>query len=302
MSDSPIDGLGDGRSRTSGSTSWWAMPRKTVSSWLEDSAPSMGAAIAYYTLFSIAPLLVIAVAVAGFFFGEEAARGEISNQIGQLLGEDGANAVQGLVESARETGEGLVAGAIGIIVVLLGATAVFVELQNALDKIWEAPPREADSGVGSFVRARLLAFGMVLGVAFLLLVSLLVSAGLSALGQAWNPHLGSWELALQLINLVVSLIVFTGAFALIYKFVPRVEIEWRDVWIGAAATAALFVLGKFLIGLYIGKSGVTSGFGAAGSLVALMVWVYYSAQIFLLGAEFTWVYAQRRQSRSCAAN
>jgi membrane protein len=275
----------------------WALVKETVAAWIEDYAPSMGAALAYYTLFSVAPVLIIVIAVAGFFFGEEAARGELFGQVRGLIGDDGAAALQGLVQSADKPAQGAIATAISLVTMLLGATAVFGELQSALDRIWQVPKSEESSGVWNFIRTRMLSFAMVLGLAFLLLVSLVVSAALSALGNWWGAFLGEWEIVLQLLNFAASFAVFTGMFALIYKYVPRIEIAWRDVWVGAAVTALLFSIGKSLIGLYIGKSGVTSGFGAAGSLVALMVWVYYSAQIFLLGAEFTWVYSYRRGSR-----
>jgi membrane protein len=258
----------------------------------------MGAAIAYYTLFSIAPLLLIAIAVAGFFFGEEAARGEIFAQIRGLLGEEGAAAVQGLVKSASRPAHGSLAILIGVVATLIGATAVFGELQSAMDRIWRAPREKQQDGVLALVRDRLLAFGMVIGVAFLLLVSLVMSAAISALGALWGSTFGGWELALQILNNLMSLIVFTVVFAMIYRFLPRARVGWRDVWTGAAITALLFVIGKHLIGLYIGGAGIVSGFGAAGTLVALLVWVYYSAQIFLLGAEFTWVYAHRCGSRA----
>jgi membrane protein len=276
----------------------WEIIRESVAAWSDDYAPSMGAAIAYYTLFSIAPLLIIAIAVAGFFFGEEAARGEIFSQIRGLLGENGASAVQGLVKSASEPARGTLAIALGVIATVIGATAVFGELQSAMDRIWRVPRARKAGGILGLIRGRLLAFGMVLGVAFLMLVSLVVSAAITALGALWSSVFGGWELALQIINTVVSLVVFTVVFAMIYRFLPRASVSWRDVWTGAAITAILFVIGKYLIGLYIGSAGVASGFGAAGALIALLMWVYYSAQIFLLGAEFTWVYAHHCGSRT----
>jgi membrane protein len=257
----------------------------------------MGAALAYYTLFSIAPVLIIVIAVAGFFFGPEAARGEIVAQLRGLLGDDGAAAVQGLLESASDPEEGLFATISSIALLLLGATTVFAELQSDLDRIWRAEAGKSLSGLWGFLRARLLSFGMVLVLAFLLLVSLALSAALSALGNWWGGWLEGWALALESLNFIASLAITTGLFALIYKFLPRAEIAWHDVWIGAGVTALLFAIGKFLIGLYIGRSGIASGFGAAGSFVVLLVWVYYSTQIFLLGAEFTWVYAHERGSR-----
>jgi membrane protein len=269
--------------------------KESASSWSADYCPSMGAAISYYTLFSIAPLLLIVIAVAGMVFGAEAARGEIFGQLRGLLGEDGAKAIEGMVDAANQSSGGIVSTIVGVLVLLLGATTVFNELQNALDRIWRAPAREKSSGIWNLLRTRLLSFGMVLGMAFLLMVSLVASAALSALGKWWTP--AGWEAVMHLLDIVVSFGLLTVMFALIYRFIPRVHVAWHDVWIGAAVTSLLFAIGKFAIGLYLGKSTVASSFGAAGSLVVLIVWVYYSAQIFLLGAEFTWVYAHAYGSR-----
>ncbi len=278
-------------------TTAWQLMKDAARSWRDDYAASMGAALAYYTIFSAAPLLLIVVSVAGLVFGPEAARGEIFAQLNGLIGEQGALAVQTLLQSVSKPAEGTLATLIGLGVLLVGATSVFAELQDALDRIWRAPVRERSSGVWSLLRARVLSFGMILGIGFLLMASLVVSAALSALGRWWAPLFGGWELLAQSANLVVSFALITVIFALIYKVMPRVRVAWRDVWVGAAVTALLFSIGKSLIGLYIGRSGVTSGFGAAGSLAVVLVWVYYSAQIFLLGAEFTWVYAHRCGSR-----
>ena len=275
----------------------WPLIKMSVVSWRQDHASSMGAALAYYTLFSIAPVLIIVIAVAGFFFGAEAARGEIVTQLRGLLGDDGATAVQGLLESASEPAEGLFATISSIALLLLGATTVFAELQSDLDRIWRAEAAKSLSGWWAFLRARLLSFGMVLALAFLLLVSLVLSAALAALGNWWGGWFEGWAILLEVINFVASFAITMGLFALIYKLLPRADIAWHDVWIGAAVTALLFAIGKFLIGLYIGRSGIASGFGAAGSFVVLLVWVYYSTQIFLLGAEFTWVYAHEHGSR-----
>jgi membrane protein len=275
----------------------WQLAKESVSAWVDDYAPSMGAALAYYTLFSIAPLLLIVIAVAGFFLDREAAQGAIVVQLDALMGEEGAIAVEGLLESASEPGRGAVATVVGGVTLLIGATTVFAELQSALDRIWKVPARERASGLWSLLRQRLLAFGMILVLGLLLLVSLVISAALAALGQWWSGFFEGWEAALHVINFVVSFALTTGLFAAMYKLMPRAEVSWRHVWVGAVVTALLFTIGKFLIGLYIGKSGVTSGFGAAGSMVVLLIWVYYSAQIFLLGAEFTRVYAERRGAR-----
>ena len=268
----------------------WALVKSAGSSWIDDYAPSMGAALAYYTVFSVAPLLLIVISVAGLVFGQDAARGEIVGQLQGLMGAEAAKAVEGLLTTVSKPAQGILATVIGVVVLLIGATTVFGELQDALDRIWRAPARKS-SGLWGLLRARLLSFGMILGVGFLLIASLVASAGMSAIGKWWAPVFGGWEVLAQVVNFAISFGLVTVVFAMIYKIMPRVHIQWRDVWIGAAVTALLFTIGKFLIGLYIGKSGVTSGFGAAGSLVVLLVWVYYSAQIFLMGAEFTWVYA-----------
>jgi membrane protein len=275
----------------------WRLIIRTVDAWLDDYAPSMGAALAYYTLFSIAPLLLIVLAVAGLFFGPDAARGEIFAQLDALIGADGARAVEGLLASASRPAEGIVASIAGLVTMALGATTAFAELQNDLDRIWRAPAARTTSGVVALVRSRLLSFGMILGIAFLLIVSLAFSAALAALAKWWEPLIGGWGPVAYAFDILVNLLVLTALFAMIYKIMPRVKIRWHDVWIGAAVTAVLFTIGKVLIGLYIGRSGVASAYGAAASLVVVMVWVYYSAQVFLLGAEFTWVYAHAFGSR-----
>jgi membrane protein len=279
----------------------WGLLKDSVAAWSDDYAQSMGAALSYYTVFSIAPLLLIVIAIAGLIFGREAASGQIFAQVQGLLGEQGAAVLQDMVKSASSPGRSAFATIIGFITLIVGATTVFAELQTSLDRIWEAPAAENKEGIWNLIRARILSFGMVLAVGFLLLISLIVSAALSALGSWWAPLFGGFEVLLHIVNFIVSLAIVTVLFALIYKFLPRVKIGWHDVWIGAFATALLFTLGKFLIGLYIGKSSVASGFGAAGSLVVVLLWVYYSAQIFLLGAEFTWVYAYRYGSRQGGA-
>ena len=274
---------------------------KSVSAWLDDFAPSMGAALAYYTLISIAPLLIIAIAVAGLAFGQDAARGEIVAQIQGLLGPEGANAVQGLLKSANEPARDIFAALISAITLFIGATTVFAELQSDLDRIWRVPAPLKENGLWLLLRTRLLSFGLVLGLGFLLLVSLVLSAGIAAFGK-WSTGLfGDREVFFQALNFGISFASTTVLFAMIYKLMPRANIAWRDVWIGAAVTALLFEIGKILIGLYLGKTSVVAGFGAAGSLVVLLVWVYFSAQIFLLGAEFTWVYSHLYGSRAAAA-
>jgi membrane protein len=274
----------------------WILVKAAASSWVDDYAQSMGAALAYYTMFSIAPLLLIVISIAGLIFGVEAARGEIFGQLQGLMGSQGAQAVQSLLESVNQPSEGISATLIGGVLLLIGATTVFAELQDALDRIWRAPKREK-GGIWSLLHARLLSFGMILGIGFLLMVSLVASAALAALGKWWGPLFAEWEILGRVVDFLISFGLTTSVFAMIYKIMPRVKVAWADVWIGAAVTALLFTIGKVLIGLYIGKSGVTSGFGAAGSLVVVLVWVYYSAQIFLMGAEFTWAYALTFGSR-----
>ncbi|MGC3980565.1 MAG: YihY/virulence factor BrkB family protein [Steroidobacteraceae bacterium] len=267
-----------------------------IKAWSDDYAPSMGAALSYYTLFSVAPLLLIVIAVAGMVFGQDAARGEIFLQLNGLLGEPGAKAIQSLLESVNRPAEGVAATLVGFLLLGVGATTVFAELQDALDRIWRAPARAKSSGIIALLRARLLSFGLILCIGFLLIVSLILSAAVAALGK-WSSSFIGWELLVQMINLLVSFVLTAVVFAMIYKFMPRVHIHWKDVWIGACVTALLLGIGKLLIGIYIGKSGVVSGFGAAASLVVVLVWVYYSAQLFLMGAEFTWVYAHTFGSR-----
>lgn len=274
----------------------FGLAKTAVNAWLDDYAPSMGAALSYYTLFSIAPMLLIVIAVAGLVFGVEAVQGQIFGQLRGLLGDDAAKSIQELLASVSQPAEGIVATVIGLALVLVGATSVFGELQDALDRIWRAPARAKGSGLWALLRSRLLSFGMILGIAFLLMVSLVFSAAMAALGKWWGGAFGDWEVLAQLLNVVLSFVLSTAVFAMIYKMMPRVKVQWPDVWLGAAVTSLLFTVGKFLIGLYIGRSGVASGFGAAGSLVIVLIWVYYSAQIFLLGAEFTWAYANTHGS------
>lgn len=271
--------------------------KRAVSAWSEDYAPSMGAALSYYSVFSLGPLLFIVIAVAGLIFGDEAARGELFAQLRDLMGEEAAAALETMLAGLRTPERGATSAIVSAVVLFIGATTVFGELQDALDRIWRVPPRDRSGGLWRLVRTRLLSFGMVLGIAFLLMVSLVLSAAIAALGKWWGGLFGMTELLLQGINAIVGYGMTTLVFALIYKFIPRVPVAWRDVWIGAAVTALLFTIGRMLIGLYIGKSGIASGFGAAGSVAIIFVWVYYSAQIFLLGAEFTHVYAQHCGSR-----
>jgi membrane protein len=268
----------------------WRLLRGAFASWSEDKAPRLGAALAYYTAFSIGPLLVIAIGVAGLLFGDEAARGQIVAQVSGLIGEDAAAAVETMVQKAGErTSAGITATLIGLATLLFGASGVFGELQDSMNTIWGVKPRPGRGFVG-MVKDRFFSFAMVLGVAFLLLISLVVSAALAALGTL-GAGLAA-ETLLHVLHFVVSFAVVTGLFAAIFKYVPDVRVEWRDVWFGAAVTALLFTVGKLAISLHLGKAGVASAFGAAGSLIVVLVWVYYSAQILFFGAEFTKTHAQ----------
>jgi len=263
---------------------------KSLNAWIDHRAGSKGAALAFYTLFSMAPILILAIAVAGRFFGAEAAQGEIIAQVEGLVGHNGAQAIQALLAGARDPESGFTATMVASVLLLVGATAVFVELKGSLDELWgiEAPKGRA---IIAFLRTQLHSFGLVLVLAFLLLVSLALSAALAVLGRYAG---GLWSSSYEVLALLSSVIAFgviACLFAVIYKVLPDAPLSWRDVWIGAIFTAGLFSLGKYAIGLYLGSNGVASSFGAAGSLIALLLWVYYSAQIFFLGAEFTRQYA-----------
>ena len=265
--------------------------KDTFKEWSEDKASRLGAAIAYYTIFSLAPLLVVVIAVAGLVFGQKAVQGEIVGQIQGLIGHDGAQTIQTMIANANHPATSIVATIIGLVTLLLGATGLFGELQDSLNTIWEIAPKPRS--ILATVKEKFLSFTMVLGIAFLLLVSLVVSAGVSALGHFLGGLLPVSELVLQAINFAISFAIITLLFALIYKVLPDAEIDWHDVWIGAAVTSLLFAIGKLAIGLYLGHSGTSSTYGAAGSLVVLLLWVYYSSQILFFGAEFTQIYSNR---------
>lgn len=270
---------------------WWRLAKQVFNSSLEDYVPSMGAALAYYTVFSMAPLLLIVIAVAGLAFGADAARGEIQAQLQGLMGESGASVVQGLLASVSEPARGVTATALGLVLLVVGATTVFAELQGALDRIWRVGRRNRKGGWYWLVRARLLSFGMILAVGFLLVVSLVASAILGAISRRWETAFGAWQSFIDAGNAAGGFLLVAIMFGLIYKFMPRVRVAWGDVWLGALLAALLFTLGKAVIGAYIGRSGLASAYGAAGSLVVVLLWVYYSAQILLVGAEFTHAYA-----------
>ena len=271
--------------------------RKSAAAWNTDDASSMGAALAFYTLFSIAPLVVMVTAVASLILGPDAAQEHILGQLRALTGAAGAQAVAELLKSANSPAKNALTALVGTVVLLLGATSVFTELYGNLNRIWRNPSAPKASGILHLLRTRILSFGMILGIQFLLIVSLVVSAALAAAGAWWGARFTGWSLVGQVVNFSLSLAIYTVAFAMIYKYVPRAHITWHDVWIGAIVTAVLFETGKLVIGL-VGMTSITSVFGAAGSLVVLLIWVYYSAQVFLLGAEFTRVYTYREGSRA----
>ncbi|NJO80559.1 MAG: YihY/virulence factor BrkB family protein [Cyanobacteria bacterium RM1_2_2] len=266
----------------------------TFTEYNEDKVPLLAAALAYYTVFSLAPLLLIVIAIAGSVFGEEAARGEIVGQIQGLIGKEGAEAVQVMLQNTQQPNSGgTVATIFGVVTLLFGATGVFGQLQDALNLIWGVQPKPG-RGVKNFVQTRLLSFAMVIVIGFLLLVSLVISAVLAGLSNYFGDLFPSFILAGRILNLVISFGSITLLFASIYKFLPDVHVPWKNLWIGAAVTAFLFTIGKSMIGLYLGNSSVSSTYGAAGSLVVILIWVFYSAQILLLGAEFTQVYSKYR--------
>ena len=273
---------------------------QAIAGWVEHNDSNMGAALAFYTMFAIAPILVIAVAVAGYVFGPHVAETQVLQQLSALIGDTGAKAIRDLLLSAHYSDQRGFAAVVGIITLLVGATSVFGELQYTLDRIWNTPPAKAVVW-WQIVRKRVLSIGLVLGVGFLLMVSLVASAALTAVENFFDTFMTRWAVLLPLIDLTLSFAMTTLLFAMIYKYIPRERLAWSDVWTGAAVTALLFTIGKFLIGLYLGKSSFNSAYGATGSLVILLLWIYYSAQIFLLGAEFTRVVTYEYGSRRSAA-
>jgi len=270
--------------------------REVYAEWAADDALSLGAALAYYTVFSMAPLLVLVIAIAGLVLGRAAAEGELVGQIGGLVGQAGAQTIQDMVNRASGPKAGIVASVVSVVTMSLGATGVFGQLQHSLNKIWASPPPRR-SGLRTQVRKRVLAFGMILGIGFLLLVSLAISAALALVHDWLAAHVPLLTAILPTVNLLLGFGVVATLFAVMFKVIPDVRMRWRDVWPGAAVTALLFAVGKTLIGLYLGRAGATSVYGAAGSFVLLLLWVYYSAQILFAGAEFTEVYSRRYGSR-----
>jgi membrane protein len=268
------------------------LAKQAVAAWLADRAATMGAALAFYCAFSLAPLLMIVIAIAAAVFGADAARGAIVEQLSGIVGPAAAEAIQELLKAAKEPATGLFATVVGLVTLLVGATTVLVELQDDLDYIWKAPAR---SGVVTMLRARLLSFLIILAIGFVLLITQLLSGTVTAFGDYLTPYFP--DVALRLLkaaNFLFSLAIVTVLFAILYKWLPNVRIAWRDVWFGALATAVLFSIGRIAIGFYLGRSAIASAYGAAGTLIALLLWLYYSAQIFLLGAEFTAVHARQR--------
>jgi membrane protein len=268
----------------------WQFVKEVLSEWSHDNAQRLGAALAYYSVFSIAPLIVIVLAVAGLIFDRETATGRINDQLQDLLGKQAADGISQLLTSANKPTEGVLATFLSTLVLLLGASGVFGELQSSLNTIWRVEPKPG-RGILATIKARFLSFTMVLGTGFLLLVSLLLAAALSAIETWMKGFLPERAWLLQLLHFGVSFGITTFLFALIFKVLPDVQIRWRDVWIGAVVTALLFSLGKYAIGLYLGRSAVASSYGAAGSFVVVLIWVYYSSQILFLGAEFTKIHA-----------
>jgi membrane protein len=272
-----------------------AMFGECFGEWNRQKGPRLGASLAFYTLLSLTPLLLVVVAIGGLVFGQRAAQAQIVTQIGNLVGTEGADLIQGLLEGSHNTTHGLLATVLGILTLLCGASGVLMELRDALNTIWEVPPSQATGlqSVALLVKERLFCFAIVLAIGFLLLVSLIISAWLAALSTFSAQILPAPEAVLHGANALLSFLVITALFAAIYKIMPNARIEWRDVWLGAAVTSLLFTVGKLLIGLYLGKASFASTYGAAASVVFFVVWVYYSAQIFFIGAEFTKIFARR---------
>ena len=278
---------------------WWGVLKSAVAGYIDDNALSRGAAIAYYTITSIAPVLVIVIAIAGLVFGADAARGAIVDQIGGMMGKQGAEAIQSMIQGAANRKSGIIATILGVATLLVTASGVFIEMQSALNAIWKAEPQSVT--VSSLVRARLASLGLVAALGFLLLVSLVISTALSALSLFVHNLLPGVEFLMRVLSFVVSYLMISALFACIYKVLPDKRIEWRDVVVGALATGALFTVGKFGISAYIGSSAIASSYGAAGALIVILVWIYYSSQIFLFGAEFTRAYAETHGSHVAAA-
>lgn len=276
--------------------------KETAKEWSEDKSSRLAAALAYYTIFSLAPLLIIVIAIAGFIFGKDAAQGEIVGQLQGLLGRDAAQGIQTVLANAgKKSSGGIITTILNFGILIFGASGVFAQLQDAMNTVWEVAPKPGQ-GIKQVIRTRLLSFSMILVIGFLLLVSLGLSAGLAVVGNLMSNLLPGFGFLWQLLNFAISFGVITLLFAMIFKILPDAKIAWGDVWLGAGLTALLFAIGKLLIGLYLGNASVGSAYGAAGSLVVLLIWVYYSAQIMFFGAEFTQVYARHYGSRIVPAD
>src|SRR4051812_12649769 len=271
----------------------WVILRRSLAGWWNDNVPRLGASLAYYTLFSLAPILVVAIAIGGLVFGPEAVRGEIVGQIQGLLGREGAEAVQAMLEGASRPSSSIAATVVGVITFFLGATGAFLELQTALNAIWHVESKTDGSFLRVLIMQRVISFGLVVALGFLLVTSLLVSAALAAIHRYMGSAFPGEVVLSEALNVIISLGVITLLFAMIYKVLPDVKLAWSDVWVGALVTAGLFTIGKLLIGLYLGTTSMASTYGAAGSVIVILVWVYYSAQIILLGAEFTRAYVDQ---------
>ena len=270
----------------------WSLLKQTVNEWNQDQATVLAAALAYYTIFALAPTLIIVVAVAGLVFGQGEAQQALLDQVAAAVGSDVAGVLRTLLQNTAQSGSGVLATLIGVALLIFGATGLFAQLQNALNRVWGVKPNPS-AGLMNMLRTRVLSLGMVLVIGFLLLVSLLLSAALSVVSGYFEGVLPGEETFWQVANFALSTAVITLLFAMMFKYLPDVKVAWRDIWVGALVTALLFSLGKFLIGYYIGSSSAASTYGAAGSLVVLLLWIYYSAQILLFGAEFTQVYGRR---------
>ena len=288
--------MGNNWSDAFGPRTLWHLIKEAAADWSHDRAPRLGAALAYYTVFSLVPFLVVVIALIGLVLGQEAAQSAILSHIATLVGDQSAAAIKDMIQRADQPSTGLVATGLAVVTLLFGASGVFGQLQDALNTVWGVEPKEG-RGVWGFIKDRFLSFVAVLGTGFLLLVSLLLSSALAVFGNWFSGLLPLPEALLHLFNFALSFVVVTGLFALIFKVLPDAKVAWRDVWVGALLTAALFTIGKYALGLYLGKSNVASAYGAAGSLVLILLWVYYSAQILLYGAEFTQVYANRLGER-----
>ncbi|MCK9282353.1 MAG: YihY/virulence factor BrkB family protein [Melioribacteraceae bacterium] len=272
----------------------WSFIREVVDKFIDDKAPKLGASLSFYTIFSLAPLLLIVIAIAGLAFGDQAARGELFFQIQGLMGKDGAEIVQTAIKNSNQESSGILALIISFVTLVISATVVFIELQESLNMVWKVRASSERSIIKGLVFDRIQSFALIITTGFLLLVSLVVSAVLSYISNRINENFITIPVfVLDLVNAFISLTVIFILFTMLFKILPDVNIKWRDVWVGGLVTSVLFVLGKYLIGLYLGNSALSSTYGAAGSLVVLLLWIYYSAQILFLGAEFTFVYANK---------